>query len=141
MIIDTTYLLPLVGISVDSDLFSAMDKKAVKFNLDNTIISQISLFEIQAISAKLGISRSIVSDALNEIRSNFDIVPFEDRQIIQISFKLRKMLPNYIDCVILASAISRKTDILTEDSRIISLKDHINSQYGISVNKLNQIIS
>ncbi len=51
------------------------------------------------------------------------------------------MLPNYIDCVILASAISRKTDILTEDSRIISLKDHINSQYGISVNKLNQIIS
>ncbi len=141
MIIDTTYLLPLVGISVDSDLFSAMDKKAVKFNLDNTIISQISLFEIQAISAKLGISHSIVSDALNEIRSNFDIVPFEDRQIIQISFKLRKMLPNYIDCVILASAISRKTDILTEDSRIISLKDHINSQYGISVNKLNQIIS
>ena len=141
MIIDTTYQLPLVGISVDSDLFSAMDKKAVKFNLDNTIISQISLFEIQAISAKLGISRSIVSDALNEIRSNFDIVPFEDRQIIQISFKLRKMLPNYIDCVILASAISRKTDILTEDSRIISLKDHINSQYGISVNKLNQIIS
>jgi predicted nucleic acid-binding protein len=141
LIIDTTYLLPLVGISVDSDLFSAMDKKAVKFNLDNTIISQISLFEIQAISAKLGISRSIVSDALNEIRSNFDIVPFEDRQIIQISFKLRKMLPNYIDCVILASAISRKTDILTEDSRIISLKDHINSQYGISVNKLNQIIS
>ena len=141
MIIDTTYLLPLVGISVDSDLFSAMDNKAVKFNLDNTIISQISLFEIQAISAKLGISRSIVSDALNEIRSNFDIVPFEDRQIIQISFKLRKMLPNYIDCVILASAISRKTDILTEDSRIISLKDHINSQYGISVNKLNQIIS
>ena len=126
---------------MDSDLFSAMDKKAVKFNLDNTIISQISLFEIQAISAKLGISRSIVSDALNEIRSNFDIVPFEDRQIIQISFKLRKMLPNYIDCVILASAISRKTDILTEDSRIISLKDHINSQYGISVNKLNQIIS
>lgn len=126
---------------MDSDLFSAMDKKAVKFNLDNTIISQISLFEIQAISAKLGISHSIVSDALNEIRSNFDIVPFEDRQIIQISFKLRKMLPNYIDCVILASAISRKTDILTEDSRIISLKDHINSQYGISVNKLNQIIS
>ncbi|MHB1493413.1 MAG: PIN domain-containing protein [Thermoplasmataceae archaeon] len=136
MIIDTTYLLPLVGISVDKDLFSMLEKGNLSFNLDDTSVSEISLFEIQAKCAKLSIAHTFVSDAISEIKSNFEIVPFNEKMVIELSFKLRKKLPDYIDCVILATAISRNKDLLTEDNKILSLKEYAAKEYGISINHL-----
>ncbi len=139
MIIDTTYLLPLVGISVDKDLFVMLEKSHSTLNFDDTLVSEISIFEIQAKCGELGIAHSIVIDAINEIKSNFDIVPFDENQVVQISFDLRNKLPDYIDCVIVASAASRNKDLLTEDHRILALKEHIATEYGITVRQLNQI--
>ncbi len=140
MIIDTTYLLPLVGISVNSDLFSAVEKGTTNLDFDDTQVSEISLFEIQAKSAKLAIAHSTVVEALSEIESVFEIVPFGEKSVIQASFELRKKLPDYIDCVIIASAISRKTAILTEDRSILALQRHIGDTYGISVLNIDQMI-
>ena len=140
MIIDTTYLLPLVGISVDKDLFLTLEKSNSSFSLDDTLVSEISLFEIQAKCAKLSISHTVVNGAISEISSNFEIVPFNESRVIEVSFRLREKLPDYIDCVILSSAISRRKELLTEDSKILALKEYVSKAYGISINHLSQIV-
>ena len=139
MIVDTTYLLPLVGISVNSDLFSEIAKGSVNFDLDKALVSEISLFEIQAKCAKLSISYSVVKEAIKAIRSNFEVVPYDEERVIRTSFELRKAHQDYIDCVIVASAVARSVDLLTEDQRILSFRKQISAQYGISVHQLSQL--
>ena len=47
MILDTTYLLPLVGVAVKNDLLRAIVEGRLKsITLDDLAVSQISLFEI-----------------------------------------------------------------------------------------------
>lgn len=139
MIVDTTYLLPLVGISVNSDLFSEITNGSVNFDLDAALVSEISLFEVQAKSSKFSISHSVVTEAIKAIRSNFEVVPYDEEKVIQTSFDLRKIHQDYIDCVIVASAVSRGLDLLTEDQRILSIRKKISAQYGISVHQLSQL--
>ena len=67
MILDTTYFLPLVGIEVKRNLLKAiLDGKAmIKF--DDIKLSEISLLEIIAKSAKLKIDVEDVIQGINAI--------------------------------------------------------------------------
>jgi hypothetical protein len=60
MIIDTTYLLPLIGIAIDTDLLKAIVEKRTRMSigLDELRINSISLFELQAVGAKKGVNYS-----------------------------------------------------------------------------------
>ena len=46
MIIDTTYLLPLIGVSIDKDLLKAIVERRTKIDIDidDLAVSLISLF-------------------------------------------------------------------------------------------------
>lgn len=57
MIIDTTYLLPLARIGVETDLLRAVVEGRVRrdVSLRNLKVNLISLFELQAKAAKLGV--------------------------------------------------------------------------------------
>ncbi len=140
MIIDTTYLLPLAKINIPTNLFNAILQKKVDISIYDLSTSLISIFELQAKAAKLGIPHKYVSKAIRFIMKYLNVIDFWDEVIINISFDLRKILPDYIDCVIVATAIKCGDVLLTEDSRIHKAKKHIHKSYGIKIMDYNQLL-
>jgi predicted nucleic acid-binding protein len=57
--------------------------------------------------------------------SAFRVVPFYEREIIEIGQKIRKMVSDYVDCILIATAISKKEDLVTEDSLIQEKKGNL----------------
>ena len=125
IVLDTTYFLPIVGIGVKHDFFSALERNEIFVDPREIYLSEITLFEIQAKAAKLGVPPRRVAEGIEAIKEAFNVIPFYEPEIIRISFKLRRIFPDYIDCIILATAISRKYTLLTEDSDIHSNKQAI----------------
>ncbi len=141
MIIDTTYLLPLARISVKYDLLRAIaDGKIRGVDFSDLGVSLISLFELQAKASKLGVNPEYVSKAVKVILRVFRIIPFYRRDIVREAHNLRKILDDYIDCIILATAITLKEDLVTEDSDIRKLSNEISRKYGIRILSYNNLI-
>jgi len=133
MILDTTYFLPLVGIEIEPDIIKACLDGQTTFSIDDVRLSLISIFELQAKAAKLGVRAERVFKGARVIFQVFDVVEFYRPDVVGISFELRRRLPDYIDCVIVATATSLGEDLLTEDQLIHSLKSDIEREYGIKI--------
>jgi PIN domain nuclease of toxin-antitoxin system len=133
MILDTTYLLLLARIAIDIDLLGAIAKGKVDLKFNEITISLISLFELQAKATKLMIPVKFIIEAIKAIFVTFRIEPFYKPEIIEVSYRLRKLIQDYIDCVILATAIVMKEDLVTEDSLILANMEIIRNKYGIKV--------
>ena len=73
MILDTTYLLPLARISVDTDLLKAIADGKVGWKLEEVTVSMISIFELQAKAAKLMVPAEFVVDAVEAIFRAFKV--------------------------------------------------------------------
>jgi len=133
LILDTTYLLPLAGIGVDTDLLKAVFEDKAKLRLEDFSVSLISIFELQAKAAKLKVPVSTVLSAVKTITKVFKVVPFYDVEVIDKSFELRKHISDYIDCIIVATAIVLKKDLVTEDTLIHENKKLIKENYGVNI--------
>ncbi len=133
MIIDTTYLLPLSRIGIDTDLLKAIDDGKTDLRIEEIKISLISIFELQAKAAKFKVPASNVIKAIEVISTAFRIEPFYNPKIIELSQKLLSRLNDYIDCLIVATAVALKEDLITEDSRIIKNRDLIKDRYKVGV--------
>jgi predicted nucleic acid-binding protein len=135
LIIDTTYLLPLSRIQVNTDLLLAIaeDKVVDGISFENLATSSISIFELQAKAAKLRVRPEYVSEAISAIGENFRIEPYYSPGIIRTSFELRAMIPDYIDCIILATAIELKEDLVSEDSKIVRKRELLKEKFGLAV--------
>ncbi|BES81851.1 PIN domain-containing protein [Pyrodictium abyssi] len=133
MIIDTTYILPLAGIGVKADLLRAAAEGSARVSLDELKLSMISLFELQAKAAKLGIPPERVTRAVRVILRSFEVVPFYRGDVIEHAHILRSLLRDYIDCVVVATAAALGEDLVTEDRDIHAAKKDIESRYGIDV--------
>ena len=96
-------------------------------------MSQIAISELSAKGAKYikegqlfpervtrGISAIIYHD-------DVDTIPMYDTTILLPSFKLRNILNDFIDYLILSSAINRCETIITEDNEIQSFKKMLSS--------------
>jgi PIN domain nuclease of toxin-antitoxin system len=142
MIIDTTYLLPLARIHVEKDLLRAIAEGRIKIKLDfsDLKVNLISIFELQAKASKLGIPPKYVFRAIDTIFKVFEVIPYYKREIIEAAHKLREQMSDYIDCIIVATAITRKEPLVTEDKVIIGMKERIKRQYGIDVYTYNDIV-
>ena len=68
MILDTIYLLPLARIEIDTDLLREMAEGRTKIRFEDITISQISIFELQAKAAELGIPPPYVIEAVQRLR-------------------------------------------------------------------------
>lgn len=126
LLLDTTLLLPAIGISVkglQKDAPIQLKQKGQQLH-----ISGISIFELSAKGAKhittgalppervmRGIRAIIYNDTVEKI-------PSHDDKILLTAFKLRRLLGDFIDCLILSSAMSRCNILITEDSDIQELK-------------------
>jgi len=133
LILDTTYLLPLAGIGIDTDLLKAVFEGRAKLRLEDFSVSLISIFELQAKAAKLKVPVSTVLPAVKTITKVFKVIPFYDVEVIDKSFELRKYISDYIDCIIVATAIVLKKDLVTEDTLIHENKKLIKENYGVNI--------
>jgi PIN domain nuclease of toxin-antitoxin system len=151
LLLDTTYFLPTIGVSIKAIQKDALLTLIAKKH--QITMSQITIFELSAKGAKYvkegqlspervtrGISAIIYNDAV-------ETIPMHDTTILQTSFKLRNMLNDFIDCLILSSAMNNSEAIITEDNEIQSLKKNTEFQSlvadqnpGFKILKLTEII-
>jgi PIN domain nuclease of toxin-antitoxin system len=140
LILDTTYLLPLARITIEVDLLEAIIKGGTNLKLEDATVSLISIFELQAKAAKLMVPAEFVVKAVEAIFNAFKVEPFYKPQIIETSYKLKKLIPDYIDCVIAATAITLKEHLITEDSLILSNAKAMKKEYGIEVFSFKDVV-
>jgi PIN domain nuclease of toxin-antitoxin system len=139
LILDTTYILPVAKVDIDTDLLTLIDEGRIKLSIDDVKISLISIFELQARCAKYKLPSKFVIDAVEIINSALKIEPFYNPKIIELADLLSWELSDYIDCLILATAIVLKEDLVTEDSRIRTRKSMIKERYKINVLSYNDL--
>lgn len=127
ILLDTTYLLPAIGVSVKGLAGDAMIKL---IEMGHQIsISDITIFELSAIGAKhavLGrISAERVSRGIRAIvyDDRIERIPVHDSSVLLTAFRLRKLMNDFIDCLILSSAVNRCDLLSTEDGDIQDLED------------------
>lgn len=141
MIIDTTYILPLGGIAIPCDLLKAIAERKTKVKIDfsDLKLSLISIFELQAKASKLGISPKNVLRAIDVIFRAFNVIPFYDSNIVEKAHELHKAIPDYIDSIILATAIHLREDLVTEDNILRSMRSYVEEKYGIRMLSYHEI--
>ena len=126
LLLDTTYLLPAIGVSIKELSKDVLIKLIQKGN--RIFICDISIFELSAKGAKHvsagalpaeRVTRGIRAIVYNEA---IETIPMYDSALLLTAFKLRSMLNDFIDCLILSAAINRCDILLTEDTDIQELK-------------------
>ncbi len=124
--LDSTYFFPLIGVT-ETSIDQQFLPKLVKNNQFQVLYSSITLFEISAKGAKLIQSGEItepdVVNGLNSLqywREVFAVDPWSG-EIQRLSFFFRRSHPDFIDCLILASAILESEKFVCEDEKIHEL--------------------
>jgi PIN domain nuclease of toxin-antitoxin system len=126
LLLDTTYFLPAIGISIKNLPKDAPIKLVHQGH--QISISNISIFELSAIGAKRVTAGALPAERVTKgIRAivydeTIEAIPIHDSPILLTAFKLRKILSDFIDCLILSSAINHCDALITEDSDIQNLK-------------------
>ncbi|RLF36138.1 MAG: hypothetical protein DRN03_04075 [Thermoplasmata archaeon] len=100
----------------------------------------ISLFELQAKAAKLGVPPRNVAEAIDVILRSFQVIPFHKAEVVETAHKLREILTDYIDCVIVATAITLREDLVSEDRDILSHKEELEKGYGIRIHNYQNLL-
>jgi len=140
LILDTTYILPLARIGVDTDVLLAIAEKRAPLKLDEMSVSLISIFELQAKAAKLRIPAEVVSQSIQTILDSFEVYSFSDPKVIELSFALRRQMNDYVDCVIVATAVAQRESLMSEDSRIWKERKSLLTKYGLNVSRYRDVL-
>ena len=131
LLLDTTYLLPVIGIS---EKYSKRRCNKTDTKERQIFISDISIFELSAKGAKYAadgiipperISRGIKAIIYDE---TINTLPTHESTILHTAFKLRGILNDFINCLILSSAINNCDALITEDNDIQNIKENKNFQ-------------
>jgi PIN domain nuclease of toxin-antitoxin system len=129
LLLDTTFFLPAIGVSI-----KGLQKDAALMLIEKkhqVAMSQISVFELSAKGAKYikegqltpeRVTRGIRALVYND---EVEAIPVHDSNILLVSFKLRSMLNDFIDCLILSSAMTHCDALITEDGEILSLTRNV----------------
>ncbi len=128
ILLDTTYLLPTVGIAVKELPRDAINKLLSRGH--EIAISQISLFELSAKGAKFikkGLLKpEVVAKGIRALNysDQIETIPMTHTQLLLTAFRLRNMMDDFVDCLILATAINHCDELITEDNDILNLRDN-----------------
>ena len=127
LLLDTTYLLPAIGVSI-KDLSRDAPIELIREGHEISI-SDITIFELIAKGAKhitLGtLTAERVSRGIRAIvhDDRMERIPVHDSSVLLTAFKLRRTLNDFMDCLILSSAINRNDILVTEDGDIHDLRE------------------
>lgn len=129
VLLDSTYFFPLIGVheaSIDQQFVPKLVNTA-QFRL---CYSKITLFEMSAKGAKLirrgKLFETDVVDGLNSLRNWKEMSAIEPwlGEVQRLSFYLRRDHTDFIDCLILASAVIQCDIFVSEDNQLRELADH-----------------
>ncbi|MGB9959437.1 MAG: PIN domain-containing protein [Candidatus Bathyarchaeales archaeon] len=127
LLLDTTYFLPTIGIAVKNlpkDAPLQLMQRGHKI-----FISKITLFELSAKGAKYAASGAILPERITRgIRAlayaeTVNTIEIYESTILHTAFQLGKTLNDFIDCLILSSAINQCDALITEDTDIQNIKE------------------
>ena len=127
LLLDTTYLLPAIGVSIRGIPEDTPIKLIGKGH--EISMSDITLFELSAKGAKYVTLGTLTSERVTKgIRAivyddRIERIPVHDSSVLLTAFKLRRMLNDFIDCLILSSAINQCDSLVTEDGDIHDLNE------------------
>lgn len=130
----------LARIAIDTNLLEAIAKGRANLKFEEIAINSILIFELQAKAARLSVPAEFVIKAVEVITNSFRMIPFHSSDIIELSYQLRTIIPDYLDCVIVATAVAEKEDLVTEDSLILAQADRLEKEYGIRVMSYKEIV-
>lgn len=139
LLLDTTYLLPAIGISIKELPKDAPIKLIQKGH--QISVSNISIFELSAKGARHIVAGTLPAERVTRgIRAiiyddTITIIPIHESTLLLTAFKLRNMLGDFIDCLILSSAINQCDALITEDNDIQNLKK--NKEFNELVTTIN----
>jgi predicted nucleic acid-binding protein len=127
LLLDTTYLLPAIGIAIKELPNDAPLKLITQGH--QIAITDITIFELAAKAAKHITNGTLTPERVTRgikaitYDDTIEIIPAtSDQKILLTAFKLRSTLSDFIDCLILSSAINQCDAIVTEDTDIQNLK-------------------
>ncbi len=123
VLLDTTYLLPPLGVEgegVSRDVSTILKKEG-----HTPSVSETSVFELLAegskLTAKEVIPRERVSLAIQSLYKDESIirVSLENPDVVRYTIELRPYHSDTVDCVIIASALTKADIMLTEDKTLL----------------------
>jgi len=145
VLLDSIYLFPLMGVrvrGVDPRLLLELRPH------HGLLVSVVSLFELSAKGAEYvvqGVLEPVdVAQGVQSLSMDADIVkiPFISSRILGFSFRLRESLGDYLDCLILSTAVNEADVLLTEDDTLLGFAgEEANRALLYSLNSSFKIIS
>ena len=119
LLLDTTYLLPAVGVKLGGALDDAF--LAAQDAGHEVWMSDISIFELLAKGAKLAeagkLSEERLALGVRGILADRSIMKVSayDEEVAATSVKLRRFHRDFVDCLIIASALEHCEGLVTEE--------------------------
>lgn len=129
-VLDTTYVMPAVGMTVKK----VSGKDVANFRVtvgkegSETAICDITIFELSAKGAKYVEEGKLEAESIlrgvEAILNDNSLIKLKayDNQNVSTAIELRKTLGDFIDCLIVSSAMNNADVLLTEDEYIHDLK-------------------
>ncbi len=126
ILLDTSYLLPLIKVEVDD--WSSKKLLELLYNQeDKFFFTDISIFEIVAKGMKIALNHENlipedIQNGIDSLQNNKDIIrieSFHHPYIYELSFKCRKIHSDFIDCMIFSSAVCHVDCLATYDHTFI----------------------
>ena len=74
------------------------------------------------------------------IFKSFKIIPFYEEDIVKKAHEVNKLLDNYIDSIIVATAITLNEELITEDTIINKLREVLYKKYGLRVKRYKDLV-
>ncbi len=125
LLLDTTYLLPAIGVAVRNLPRTVV--RDLRGRGHNIAICTITIFELAAKGAKLvhdgKLKESGVHEGLQAILNDEAIsqIQFQEPEVLLRAMAIRAELNDFIDCLILCSAATTADALVSEDERLQDL--------------------
>jgi len=121
ILLDTTYIMPIVGIDVEGiDETLAILEKLYSHRKIKIYYTPFNIFEVVAKLSKMKYDEKRVKLGLKSIRENFTLTHPTTKGYIE-ALKLRSLgFRDLIDLLLYTTANSRKLKLLTRDQELIS---------------------
>jgi PIN domain nuclease of toxin-antitoxin system len=128
ILLDTTYFMPAIGISVKEIPNDAVIKLLKRG--EDLAISEMSIFELAAKGAKYSSFGKIplekVQSGVKAVNANDRVakLPLYEEEQLKIAISIRRFLKDFIDCLILSSALIHCETLVTEDRSVLDLREN-----------------
>ncbi len=140
MIIDTYYLLPLIGIDIEEDLLTYVVEGRLELSLEDIKVSSISLLELTYLANVLGVREGDFLKGVNAILKYLKVVDFSGLSVLRAALRATEVLGRSTASFLVATASALGEVFLTEDENILGVRERLERELGIKVLSLKELL-